>query len=179
MHLTSFSELDLARLQAGLSVHALCTEAGIADSTWRRIKMRPDQRGNVLTYRRLWTALERLKRRGETKKGDHEFLVQTFKGYVAAAAQTLGVPIEDALLFDHRDNKPKDPVWLSASRVRQAAIYLTCIEHDVGASQLASAIGLTKQAISKARHAVEDRRDDPEFDFLIERIGQMMTGRAA
>jgi hypothetical protein len=130
------------------------------------------------TLRKLHDALARLKgSRSKPERAGH--LVSTFKAYLLAAAAIEGVRVEDALLFNPWANKPRDPEWLRISRVRQAAIYLTVTEFDVPISVLAAALGVSKQAVSKSQRAIEWRRDDPEFDALLDRIAELMKGRAA
>lgn len=176
----SFESLEAARQAANVSVYALCREAGINDSTWRRIRLRGGQSGNVSTFRKLWSALDRFR---QNKRQDSAVsagvLAAAFKAYLLAAAAAEGLKIDDVLIFDHRANRPRDPEWLRVSRARQAAVYLTVTEHNVPMAVLADAIGVSKQAISKSQRSIEWRRDDPAFDELLDRIAELMKGRAA
>jgi hypothetical protein len=179
MQLPTFSAIDDAKRSLGLSDYALCQEAGVHCSTYYRLKKNPEMNAGVATFRRLWAAIERLRRGRASEDVPRPILAQAFKSYLVAAAMAEGLSLEDVLVFDPHENRPRDPAWLRISRVRQAAIYLTVTEHNVAGGRLADAVGVSKQAISKSLGAVEDRRDDPAWDALLDRIPQLMKGRAA
>lgn len=63
-----------------------------------------------------------------------------------------------------------------ASTVRQRALYLIVTGFDVPLSQAALAAGISKQAVSKALRRIEDQRDDPEVDQMLDRLQNWLTG---
>ncbi|APY13183.1 hypothetical protein GJU93_06005 [Brucella sp. 10RB9212] len=70
----------------------------------------------------------------------------------------------------------QSPEWLEAARVRRDAWALVSNAFGISGSDLARAAGVSKAAISLALRAVEDARDDKEFDREMERLERALTG---
>lgn len=75
---------------------------------------------------------------------------------------------------------PADEV-LSANRgsaevafARQVAIYLCHVGFEFSLARVASAFGRDRSTIAHACHAIEDRRDDAQFDLWISRLEAMV-----
>lgn len=87
------------------------------------------------------------------------------------------MPTLDAIAADPHANRPRDLNWLAAMHVRQVAIYVLNTEAAVRGADLAKALGVSKQAISKTLKAMEDKRDEPAFDALLNRVHELMNAR--
>lgn len=172
-----FNEIDQKRQRMGLSEHALCKKAAVHFVTYWRLKTGATKSPSPRTMERLTAALEN--RPPRAKPLPPGVLRQYFNTVLALCAQAAGLRDLDAIATDPHANRPRDLNWIAAMRVRQVAIYVVSTEGNVSGAELARAIGTTKQAISKARRTIEDRRDDPAFDALLDRVGELMRGKAA
>ncbi len=61
---------------------------------------------------------------------------------------------------------------------RRLAVYMTVVGIDVRPARLAEALGVSRAAITKMLHRVEDMRDDPRIDRMLEEYERVM-GRGA
>lgn len=86
--------------------------------------------------------------------------------------------VEQIMAADFTAERPRDPVWLKASRLRRYAMYITAVELQVGNAALGRAIGCSRQNVKQARDWVEERRDDPGLNALLDRCARLVTGRA-
>jgi len=151
-------------------VEALAVRAGVAPSAYRRaIKGRTGIRPTTL--RRLEAALAALRsERRAVREPDTILIRAVYGGFVASIAVHMGVRPDDVHAQDPRLGATADPEWRRLAQVRQAAIYLTNTVVDVRQARLAHVLGLTPAAVCLGLRSVEDRRDDPDFDALLERL---------
>lgn len=63
-----------------------------------------------------------------------------------------------------------------AMRARREAVYLTSIAQDISQAELASALGMKKQSVSRMLRTVEDSRDDPAVDHELDALAEKITG---
>lgn len=89
-------------------------------------------------------------------------------GKVAAAV--TGVPLADVVGNAGPGTMRRAPVRFA----RSAAIYLAVTALDVRQMRLARAIGRPRIRIVKACHHIEDARDRPEIDALLDRMERMI-----
>lgn len=92
-------------------------------------------------------------------------------------AQATGADVEVMMAQDFSCERPRDPVWLRASRLRRYAIYVTAVELEIRNSVLAKAIGCSRQNVQQAREWVEEMRDDKKLEDLLDRCAVLCTGR--
>ncbi|MEW6256553.1 MAG: hypothetical protein AB1592_11400 [Pseudomonadota bacterium] len=166
--------IEAARVVAGLTVKALCGAATVDVSTYWRIlggQSAPQRR----TIVKLTRALDRLA--GTVPPAPPPAVVAaTWRAAVLCLCHAIGA--EPALALDASGHSsPEDKAWMRAARARQLAFYLVHVELGVGFAELAAAVGSSKQRVHKAVRKVEDLRDDPEIDALIERTAAAITGR--
>lgn len=83
-------------------------------------------------------------------------LASSLSGYV------YGVSLSD-LYGATRGTQP-------VSMARQVAMYLTHVSFGLSLARVASAFMRDRSTVAHACHLVEDRRDDPEFDDLLEAL---------
>ncbi len=170
----TFADIDQARRAAGLSVLALCAASGVAYPTyWRAATGQGVARPSTL--RRLRAGLTAPP---QAKPPVNEALTAyAYRGFLAAYAQAAGVDLEAVLASEPKRRANSNALWREAARLRALAVYSTAKKFDLRGARLAAAIGLTRQAVSLMFRRVEDMRDDPDIDALIERAGRMLSGR--
>lgn len=83
----------------------------------------------------------------------------------------------DVVQADPHANLKGDEAWLIAATVRHQAIYLTVTTLDVPGSAAAVAANISKQAVSKALRSVEDSRDDPAIDRMLDEFEGLVRGQ--
>jgi transcriptional regulator with XRE-family HTH domain len=172
----NFAEIDQKRSALGLPAYALCRRAGVAYSTYWRLKTGGGP-ARSLTLRRLSEALAGQTR--EPARIARPLIQQYFSTVHAICAQALGIDEAEAINVNPHGNKPRDKGWLSQMQARRLATYLVVTVGNVRSAELAREIGVSKQAVSKSLKAVEDLRDDPAFDSLLDKVADLMRGRAA
>jgi hypothetical protein len=97
----------------------------------------------------------------------------------ALIARELGADPQNVLAQDMTTQRPKNPAWLLAARIRRLAMYVAVVELEVSASTLARALGCTKQNVGQAIASVEDLRDDGVIDKLLDECASLVArGRA-
>lgn len=170
--LKSLDEIDAKRSEKGLSVLALCKIAGVSPVTYWRWKTDRTGAPKLRTIQRLAAALDG--KAWPARRMPPPLIRQHFAIVHAYCAKTLGLIEAESVMVDPHANRPRDPGWLSHMRARRLAIYMVVTMGNIRGTELAKAIGVSKQAISKTLRAVEDCRDDPAFDELINRIEQLM-----
>lgn len=63
-----------------------------------------------------------------------------------------------------------------AMRARREAIYLTVVAQDVGQAEVAAALNMKKQSVSRMLKTVEDDRDDPALDHELDVLADKICG---
>jgi hypothetical protein len=58
---------------------------------------------------------------------------------------------------------------------RRTALYLVCCVCGIHLRRLARTAGMSAEGVRKAVAAIEDRRDDPEFDAFVEALEQELV----
>ena len=178
----NFQAIDAERRRQGRSVYDFSKTAGVAYSTYWFIKT-GRTRPASLTLKRYLRALG-VKPGGPPKMrlaGDAVGLA--YRAFASEFARAKGLDPDDALACDPSLRAVNNPAWLAAARVRELAIYAVVTEFAVPMAALGRAIGLTKQAVSKAARRVEEaREDDPwlgenEFSRVITQVAARLKGR--
>jgi transcriptional regulator with XRE-family HTH domain/DNA-binding XRE family transcriptional regulator len=170
------AEIEERRQALGIAKAALARAAGIAASYYsyfllgNRVQPRPDM------IARLRMALERL-RRGQVSNSNRDYAVAvSYRLAVALAADALQV---DAGLVHRSDpgrRATHSASWMSAAEVRRLACYLLNVGIGFTQADTARAAGLTKQGVCEAVRAIEDRREDPAFEALVEKLTTAIMG---
>lgn len=168
-----FRAIEAARREKRLCLDALARWAGVASSTYNRAL-----RGICLPSSRTLDKLEAALAGGRPKLSAPD-LHTIFRGYLVTAAHALGLDPEVVTASDPGRRATNDPVWARCAHARALAVYCMGMEHGLGPSALGRAAGVTKQAVSIMLKRVEDLRDDPAVDALVEKAGRLISGRAA
>lgn len=165
----TLAEIERQRRALGISSEMLAARAGLSRSTYVRAIGTASAR--PATVRRLEAALAALRsERRAVREPDTILIRAVYGGFVASIAVHMGVRPDDVHAQDPRLGATADPEWRRLAQVRQAAIYLTNTVVDVRQARLAHVLGLTTAAVCLGLRSVEDRRDDPDFDALLERL---------
>lgn len=163
-----FAELEAARSRSGISVAQLCAVAGVSHTTWHRARRSGYCRASTL--RKLRHALAELQREQDMEMRMGDRVAPLYRMVFAMLAVEAGLCPETALALEPRQNRHRDPNWAAAAQVRRQALYLVVTLLDVPGAVAADAVGVSKQAVSKALSQVEDSRDDPATDALLARM---------
>lgn len=178
---TGFGTLRIASVEKKrqakkLSQARLADQAGISESTYRRIVKSPGQ-ASLALIDRLERALAHLLQVPRVDLLEKALVLSTYRGFVAVLCEHFGVTPDDVDAADPRAGATADPHWRACAHARQAAIYLTNTALGLKQRRLAEVLELTPAAVCLALRAVEDRRDDPDLDVALRRAAKTITGR--
>jgi len=82
------------------------------------------------------------------------------------ASYALKVPVEEILERRRGTN--------AAAFARQVAVYLCHVGFELSLARIAAAFGRDRSTVAHACHAIEDRRDEPQFDLWIAGLENML-----
>lgn len=162
--------INKARIEAGFSHEQLCIRAQVSVRNWYRLlKGEQEPSAQVL---------------GSLRKGLGEFTTAKPPQVIASYHRLVMMMLANELQFDvvallqtdFSVQRPHVAQWLAAARIRNLAIYLTTVELEVENVEFARALGLSREAVRKARNKVEDLREDPATDDLLNRVAMMVRG---
>ncbi|NUU41392.1 helix-turn-helix domain-containing protein [Tardiphaga robiniae] len=146
--------INRRREAAGLPHDAFARLAGVSIWTWRDLR-RGARAPMSSTLTKLNAALDapRSTKPPQVVAAFHRLVMQFL-------AMHLKFDIATLLATDFKVQRPSNPLWLQAARIRQMAIYITAVELQVGNADLGRALGDTRANIKFARDQVEERRED-------------------
>jgi len=153
---SDIAAIEARRRQIGATQLELVAAAGIGSRTYDYLlagHTAPQPR----TLNRLWRALERLAGARPAAPAP-DLIAACYRQQVAIFAVMKGRDPQ-ATLTDQAK---------AAGNIRAMAIYVTAVELEItDNATLARAIGCSRQNVKQVRDSVEDRRDDPEVDRLL------------
>lgn len=164
--------LETERKQKGITHAEICRKAEFSENHWRDLragKIRPREQ-----------TIEKIKRvlAGSAAIVPPDVIASTHRFAMLWLARETGADVDLIMAQDFTCERPRDPVWLRAARLRSYAIYITAVELQVPNAALARAIGCSRQNIKQRRDWVEEQRNDAELNALLDRCGRLATGRA-
>lgn len=166
--------IDQRRRDRALSHAAFCRIACIDHDNWFRL-LRGEHRPSPALLVKLNAALDEAK----VQAPKPPIVIAAFHRLVMSLiADRLGLDREAVLATDFSVQRPQNPAWKAASEVRLIAIYITAVELQVENPDIAAALGISRQAVKKARDRVEDLRSDADRDALIDAVAALAMGRA-
>lgn len=95
------------------------------------------------------------------------------RGATGLFAQELGIDPLKALAMDYGRFSSKNSFHLLAADARALGTYLVSTGLNVPVGELAQAMGLQKQIVSKLVHRGEDLRDNAVADRIIRRVEEI------
>lgn len=171
--------LEELRKKNSVTIASLCAAAGVSVDTYHRLQRRPDQARSV-TIDRLADALKKLRTGNRLDHADRVVSVELiYGGFLAQVAPFFKVTTDQVRAQNPRAATTADKTWSTVAHARQTAIYLTHAVGGVPQRAIARAIGLTEAAVCKAIQSIEDRRDDPKLDRMIDQAAKAVAGRVA
>lgn len=171
--------LERFRINNFVTVTSLCATAGVSVKTYERIRRNPEQARSV-TIDRLADALKKLRSGNRLDPADRLVRIEfVYGGFLAQVAPFFGVTPDQVRAQNPRAATTADKAWSTVAHARQAAVYLTHTVGGVPQRAIARAIGLTEAAVCKAIQSIEDRRDDPNLDRMIDAAAKAVAGRVA
>lgn len=171
--MTALADIEQRRIELDISVCELERAAGAGQRYYSKLlKQVYAPRPGLIARFRL--ALMRLK---AAREADTSLpLMVCYRMAVAMAAHALG---RDALSVHAQPpgrRATQDPEWMAAAEVRRLAVYLMNTGAGFRQTETARAAGMTKQAVSLACKDIEDLRDDPAFDRMVEGLTTQIAG---
>lgn len=179
----TFDIIENLRVMNGLTIGEVCRRAGMTQPNQYYRYRAGTVRARPAKLRLLKEVIEGRswpRRPMPSKLPEPMFralIASTYRGFLAVLAREQGLDPEAVAASQPSLSKVSDPAWLAAARVRALAVYCTCVELDVPGRRVAQAAGMTKQAVSECLKRVEDLRDDPAIDALVERVSRLISGR--
>ncbi len=171
--------LDELRKKSSITIEGLCAAADVSVNTYHRLRRYPDQARSV-TIDRLADALKKLRSGNRLDAADRMVSVELiYGGFLAQVAPFFNVTTDQVRAQNPRAATTADKTWSTIAHARQTAIYLTHAVGGVPQRAIARAIGLTEAAVCKAIQSIEDRRDDPKLDRMIDAAAKAVAGRVA
>jgi hypothetical protein len=170
-----FQAIDAKRRELKLSVSALCRRACVPVTTYWRVATGRKRKWWPQTYRRFETAL-RGKQVPRCRAEADKMIGDLYRAYVVIFAKELGHAAE-VLFADPQARSNLDAQWRASAYVRSLAVYCVTIELGVTGARVGRAVGLTRAAVSQINRRVQDFRDDPKVDALLERVGSLVSNR--
>jgi hypothetical protein len=174
-----FAVLDAKRIACGITGEDLCRLADISLRTWQRMRAGSD--ADPRTLRRLSAALDAAtveKARPGPDAGQR--IAELVWSATAIAALRSGADPEAILAQDFSVQKPLNPAWLEAARIRRTAIHVVVVELDCRRVDVAAALGMTRQNVHQALGMVRDMIEaEPSLGELVAGVARLMKGQAA
>lgn len=171
--------IERRRILACVKVSALCAAAPYDERGYRRqISAARDGRELNLHRRsldRLDAALSRLLE-GRKKPPPDPIISGFYRLAMRTLAQLEGLDSDAVCATDFSVQRPKNRDWLTAARIRRFAIYLTVVEFDISGATMARAIECSPPNVSQALIQVEELREDPKIDELLDCCARMAKG---
>ncbi|KPG01805.1 hypothetical protein IP86_03075 [Rhodopseudomonas sp. AAP120] len=171
----SFKRIDTRRASLGIAVARLCSAAQIHPNTYREIRI-----GNCVaksaTIERLMGALDRLAA-GAVVDEQRTLCLALLRMIQGQLADRTGWDRQVILSQDLKNQRPNDPLYVQAARLRRCAVYLLAEGLMIGKAALGHALGISRQAVHKTVSEIEAERDtSPEFDALMQSMMDLVKG---
>lgn len=169
-----FAAIDRRRRQHDIPLPALLLESRVHVETWYLGK-RGLAATKPATFKKLEAALSRLAK-GE-RGGKRPNLVRASLAACRAlvAVQVGRDPLLIGALAPKRKGRPNTEK-LNAKRLSSLGIYLAAVELEIENADIARAINRDRQLIGQTRTDIEDLRDNPLVDALLDQCGRILRG---
>lgn len=168
-----FASIDRRRVALDWSLGRLAAAAGVSVKTLERASV-----GRPLlpsTLNKLDAALDGVAPQRAPRDVRARLIRTCYRAFVGALAPLMDVAADAVLAADPR-TADRSAAALALAHCRQRAFYLTVTELDLGVSEVARVVRVTKQAVSKVLRAVEDERERPDIDALLDRAAFAVMG---
>ncbi|WP_139229323.1 hypothetical protein [Cohaesibacter marisflavi] len=109
---------------------------------------------------------------------DRALSTTAYRMLLARLADVAGLNVALVLADNPQAQDKQSPARAAASRCRQRALYLIVTELNVPLVMAAGVAGISKQAVSKSLRQIEESRDDPAIDHLLDEMAGEIHGGA-
>ncbi len=157
--------INKRRKDRNLSHDYICRYANASPRNWFRL-LRGEQMPSDEMVKRLEAAIDKA-----PPPAPPQILVSYHRLVMGLCADVMQMPRETLFATDFSKQRPSNPQWLRAARIRQMASYITSVELEVSNADLGRAIGDTRANIKYARDAIEDLREEgSEIDRVLSAV---------
>ena len=172
-----FRALDQRRAMLGVDTVAWAQGARVGRTTIHRMRAGhfPVLPASLAKLRRGLDAIETGRR--EAPAFSREAVRAVLAGLQLAACHALGLSPDLALAIDPATaprGAAADEATRGAHRARHVAIYLANVQTGISQAAIAGALDIDKAAVSRAIGALEDARDQQDFDAAVQRAARLM-----
>jgi len=95
---------------------------------------------------------------------------------VTLVAMTMGRDPSSVHRHDPSRRATHNPEWMSAAEVRRTALYLLTSAVGLNQARAGQAAGMTRQAVSLACRAIEEKREDRDFNRMLDELTAAVMG---
>jgi hypothetical protein len=163
----SIHDLDRRRADAGLTIGAVCAAAAMRRDTYHAA-LKPGAVVKASTLGKIALAIGALRDAAPPARPP---------SVLAAFIRLAEAELCKRIARDKRLRRDLDSRGtVGSGRVRRLAIYVVAVELQVENAELARALACSRQNIHQARLAVEDWREKPRVDRLLEDARVMVRG---
>jgi transcriptional regulator with XRE-family HTH domain len=170
------AQIEKKRRSLDVSMAALARAAGMPASYYSYFLLSGRVKPRTATLKRLHIAVRSLQNEQSSKLDRDYALNIAYRMALAMAAEALGMDVALVHRSDPKKRATHSEAWMRAAEVRRLAIYLLNAGTGFSQSEVARAAGMTKQGVCEAMKAFENRRDDPAFDALLEKLTTAIMG---
>lgn len=156
---TVMKKIEVVRVESKISIAKLCAEAKVHPNTYRELR-RGACTPQDITLVKLTKAVQRIRASEAEYLEPPQVVVAFHRLLMHLLARQLSFDLDQLRATDFAVQRPFNPQWLAAARIRQMAIYIMAVEMEVSNADLGRALGLTRANIKYARDEVEQRRED-------------------
>lgn len=172
------AKISSACVEQGFSIASICELAGVRDRQWYRW-----QAGQAMPRPSSLRRMERaIAQRTQEQKREELYQVSlsttAYRMLLAQLADAAGLSVALVLTDNPQDQDKQSPARAAASLCRQRALYLIVTELNVPLVMAAGFAGISKQAVSKSLRQIEESRDDPDVDHLLDHMAGLIHGGA-
>lgn len=165
-------DVEEKRLESGIKRDVLCASAGCSTRQYQRWcsagACPPVKR------KQLFRVMSNLTGNAQGIVGE-DLLVPLWFALLALVSETLDLDIEEVKKQDPKKRATASPSWMAAAKARRLTVYLINTELGIPQSRIANVVGLSQASISQTCMAVEDMRDDPQVDELLDNLGKALA----
>lgn len=165
--------IEQRRRAKGIGRSRLCERAGVDWWTWERLRGGGPLRSRDALLERLERALDTIPPRTDPVLTTAILaLMRLAARAVLAEAAALPAVIEELTVVRQR---AVPATAIAQARLQRVAIYLVAVELEIPNAAIARALGMSRQNVQQARLAIEQLRDKPAVDAMLERCRAVLT----
>lgn len=163
------ADIEQARIDAGISQQALVNAAGVNLRHYHRY-IQGSHDPTPTNFKRLQRALSKISGEPSDLARGGSYVFAAYLPVCALVARDMGVDLK--LLHKHppKTRATGSPEWMTASRIREAAVYLLNTAIGITQVEIARGLGVSSASICQICRKMEEKRDDPDFEELISRL---------